>query len=359
MQVKLIDNMGTDLDVVNAARVSFNKTSDWEYGDEISEQDRYTDGSYARSYSTYTPIIGLKDRDKKLIKYLAEHNHWSPFSHCIAKFHIKAPIFVARQLAKHQVGFSWNEVSRRYVDSEPEFYKPDRWRLKADNVKQGSSKENIAFINGKFKRHNTGNKNFDRMPITTKFNNMKARAKREGIIWDINIDDLCWYEKCPILGIELDYTLGNGIITDASPSIDRIDLSKGYIKDNCMIISHKANTMKSSASIEELITFSRSMLLQYKGEISSGISIDDYYMRCVALYKHMINDLNICAEQARMVLPQSMYTEWIMTGSLYAWARLCNLRLKEDTQLETRIIAQGISEEMAKLYPESWKVLVK
>lgn len=238
MQVTIVDNMGTDLDVVNAARVSFDKESDWEYGDEISEQDRYTDGSYARSYSTYTPIIGLKEKDKKLIKYLAEHNHWSPFSHCVAKFRIKAPIFVARQLAKHQVGFSWNEVSRRYVDSEPEFYKPETWRKKSPDKKQGSLNESA-----------------------------------------VNNEYYCEY-------------------------------------------------------MARLEAFSLQM------------------------YSQMIAD-GICAEQSRMVLPQAVMTEWIMTGSLYAWARLCNLRLKEDTQLETRIIAQGISQEMSKLYPESWKVLVK
>ena len=95
MKVDLIDSMGSDLTVVNAARVSFDKTS-----------------------ST------LDDKDIKLIKYLAKHNHWSPFSHCFVQFRVKAPIFIARQLAKHQVGLSWNEVSRRYVDSEPEFYIP-------------------------------------------------------------------------------------------------------------------------------------------------------------------------------------------------------------------------------------------
>ena len=90
----------------------------------------------------------LKDKDKKLINYLAKHDHWSPFGHASLQFHIKAPIFVARQLVKHQVGLVWNEVSRRYVDDEPEFYVPKKWRLKAKDKKQGSSDETIEYSLG-------------------------------------------------------------------------------------------------------------------------------------------------------------------------------------------------------------------
>ena len=116
LQVKLIDKMGSDLTVVNAARVSFAKESEWETIPEGGQ------------------IEGLLSLgDEKLIKYLAKHNHWSPFGHASMQFHIKAPIFVARQLVKHQVGLVWNEVSRRYVDYDPEFYTPKVWRLKADN----------------------------------------------------------------------------------------------------------------------------------------------------------------------------------------------------------------------------------
>lgn len=132
--VKYLDHMGSDLDVVNAARVSFAKESQWDY-----TNSRCVD-------ENFNPIPehsekSLSEQDQKLIKYLAEHNHWSPFSHCYLKFRIKAPIFVARQLQKHTVGLAWNEVSRRYVDDEPEFYFPDNWREKATNVKQGSGKE--------------------------------------------------------------------------------------------------------------------------------------------------------------------------------------------------------------------------
>ena len=129
MQVKLVDHMGSDLTVVNAARVSFAKESEW-------DSVPFANG----------PIEGhLQHQDEKLISYLAKHNHWSPFGHCSIQFHVKAPIFVARQLVKHQVGLVWNEVSRRYVDNEPEFYKPTQWRLKAEDKKQGSSEETISY----------------------------------------------------------------------------------------------------------------------------------------------------------------------------------------------------------------------
>lgn len=109
-EVTLLDHMGSDLSVVNAARVSFHKES-----------------------------LLFTEQDAKLINYLAKHNHWSPFAHTTLTFRVKAPIFVARQLVKHQVGGVWNEVSRRYVSDEPEFYLPDVWRGKPENAKQGSS----------------------------------------------------------------------------------------------------------------------------------------------------------------------------------------------------------------------------
>jgi len=121
LKVDLVDKMGSDLTVVNAARVSFAKKSDWDHS------IPFADGNE------------LKDTDARLIKYLAKHNHWSPFAHASLQFRIKAPIFVARQLVKHQVGLVWNEISRRYVDSEPEFYVPRVWRKRPpDSIKQGS-----------------------------------------------------------------------------------------------------------------------------------------------------------------------------------------------------------------------------
>lgn len=211
MNVDLIDHMGSDLTVVNAARVSFDKESSY-------EEDRH--GWF------------LKASDQKLIDYLAKHNHWSPFSHCFLSFRIKAPIFVARQLAKHQVGLSWNEVSRRYVDSDPEFYVPDAWRKRAENVKQGSS--------------------------------------------DVTVD-----------------TLGSNGAMNAV---------------------------------------------------------------CLAAYKTLLAE-GVCPEQARMVLPQSMMTEWIWSGSLYAFSRVCKQRLDSHAQLETQQVARVIANECKKNFPISWAAL--
>ena len=109
MSVELVDYMGSDLTVVNAARVSFDKESEW------GTVERYAFAD--QEYPDVTEV--LKDADVKLINYLAKHNHWSPFAHTSVQLRVKAPIFVARQLVKHQVGGVWNEVSRRYVDSEP------------------------------------------------------------------------------------------------------------------------------------------------------------------------------------------------------------------------------------------------
>ena len=213
MEVELLDHMGSDLTVVNAARVSFNKESSL-----------------------------LKKRDEKLIQYLAEHNHWTPFGHCTMQFKIKAPIFVARQLVKHQIGLTWNEISRRYVKDDPDFFMPEDWRANPENVKQGSSEtETIEWIN-----------------------------------------------------------------------------EKGYV-----------NT-----------------------------SVEILYKKALGLYRQMLA-VGVCAEQARMVLPISLFTEWYWTGSLYAFARVCNLRCAEDTQKETRYIAEQISQEANTLFPISWKYLKK
>jgi len=117
IKVTYIDHMGSDLSVVNAARVSFGKTSEMDMSD------------------VWGPPK-LKDKDAKLIHYLAKHGHYSPFGHAFASFHVKAPIFVARQLVKHKF-LRWNEISRRYVDDEPEFYIPEL-REAAKDKKQGS-----------------------------------------------------------------------------------------------------------------------------------------------------------------------------------------------------------------------------
>jgi len=117
VRVECVDHMGSDMTVVNAARVSFSKESNFDDGG------------------------GVPTKDQKLINYLARHQHWTPFAHCFVQFRIQAPLFVARQLVKHQVGLTWNEVSMRYVDDEPEFYTPLSWRSKPEDSKQGSSGE--------------------------------------------------------------------------------------------------------------------------------------------------------------------------------------------------------------------------
>lgn len=216
-----LDHMGSDLDVVDAARVSFNKESEW-VNVGVDEEK-----------------LELSEKDQNLIAYLAKHNHWSPFAHCSVKFRVKAPIFVARQLVKHTVGFSWNEVSRRYVNSAPEFYFPSNWRVRADNVKQGSSSEVFT---------------------------------------------------------------GKG---------------KSWCRQQLLGVTNEA-------------------LLAYQDLMEEGV----------------------CPEQARMVLPQNTMTEWIWTGTLYAWSRMCKLRLDKHTQRETREVARLISNEMSILFPVSWRVLL-
>lgn len=123
-KVDRIDHMGNDLSVVNAARVSFGKV-----------------------------VTELTEKDVRLINYLAKHNHWTPFAHTSITLRIKCPIFVARQLGKHQVGLVWNEVSRRYVDEEPEWFLPASWRSSPEtNIKQGSGQALIEFDNTKIRR---------------------------------------------------------------------------------------------------------------------------------------------------------------------------------------------------------------
>ena len=234
MEVLLVDHMGDDLTVVNAARVSFAKES-------AAQDNEYTEIEY-NSWSGSIPV--LLESDKKLINYLGKHNHWSPFGHCQLQFRIKAPVFVARQLVKHQVGLTWNEVSRRYVNIEPEFYTPEMWRGVAENKKQGSSDEEI----------------------------------------DINPP------------------------SDGNPQPQLVNVYQHALKT------------------------------------------------CKWTYEQLLR-LGVAPEQARMVLPQSMMTEWYWSGTLYAFARVCNLRCKNDVQLETRIIANQIDEQARKLFPISWKAL--
>ena len=217
ISVTYIDNMGSDLSVVNAARVSFGKKSE-------------ALGTSGVEGEPMTPI--LNDPDKRLIKYLAKHRHMSPFGHAFASFHVKAPIFVARQLVKHKF-LRWNEISRRYVDDDPEFYIPDQWRGRADDKKQGSG-----------------------------------------------------------------------------TALSDQDIHIG--------------------------TTQRIVFMLYESMLLKGV----------------------CPEQARMVLPQNTMTEWYWSGSLDAFADMCNLRCKEDTQFETSQAAQCVSQGMKNLFPISWEALI-
>lgn len=141
MEVNYIHHVGDDLSSVNAARVSFGKKSDWVYCSGESEEGQ----SFCAEHCESDPHVrcpDLKDKDKRLINYLATHGHHSPFNHSFITIHVKAPIFVARQLQKHKF-MPWNEISRRYVDTEPEFFWPEEWRGRSEDKKQGSSEEKV------------------------------------------------------------------------------------------------------------------------------------------------------------------------------------------------------------------------
>lgn len=218
--------MGSDLSITNAARVSFHKESAWE-----GEHNQYGVVSDKK----------LSGKDQKLIAYLAKNSHWSPFAHAFLSFRIKAPVFVARQLVKHQVGLAWNEVSRRYVDDEPEFFFPEVWRKKAENVKQGSSDAGM----------------------------LESYVEGDNNSWgSYELTELCldWYQKNIKLGM--------------------------------------------------------------------------------------------APEQARMILPQNMMTEWIWSGSLMAFARVVKLRRDPHAQAETREVAQMINNSIPKEFEYSWKALL-
>lgn len=214
--------MGDDLTVVNAARVSMDKESDW-------RQNKHLNWV-------------IKEEDKKLIKYLAKHKHWTPFAHPQITLRVKAPVFVRVQCFKHKVGFTENEISRRYVSSEPTFYDPAKWRKKADNIKQGSSNETI----------------------------------------------------------------------DVLPNLLNKPVGEAY---------------------------------------------RDLLLHSINLYNELLDE-GVCAEQARMVLPQSMETEWYWTGSLASFARFVKQRTHATSQYETRVVAEACATLIEPLYPESWKALM-
>lgn len=148
MKVTYKRHMGDDLLVVDAARVSFAKESDWvcSCGEFDAWVHDYDYEYYCGSCGNGDDLV-LPQSDTKLINYLASHNHWTPFAHPQICLHMKLPMFVQRQIDKHQTGFVVNEVSRRYVSDTPEFYTPTEWRkAPTDGAKQGSSSEPVDWI---------------------------------------------------------------------------------------------------------------------------------------------------------------------------------------------------------------------
>ena len=156
MEVTYVDHMGSDLTVVNAARVSMGRKSEYEtqvtqLGGLVCEAsgaikawcENSQDGACSCPQQEAKSINVLKEKDARLLKFLATHRHEMPFAHPHVSFHFKAPIFVARQLAKHWVGGIWSEISRRYVSGAPEFYWPPVWRKGSPDIKQGSLDEGI------------------------------------------------------------------------------------------------------------------------------------------------------------------------------------------------------------------------
>lgn len=127
MKVELIDKMGSDLTVVNAARVSYAKESQYEYGPVVMHEDT---GERGRSKH-------LKSSDEGLICFLARERHGTPFEHVVFTFRVKVPIFVAREWFRHRIG-SFNEVSGRYVEMEPNFYMPDVKHVRTQTGKPGA-----------------------------------------------------------------------------------------------------------------------------------------------------------------------------------------------------------------------------
>jgi thymidylate synthase ThyX len=346
---------GSDLTIVNAARVSFAKQSDWDVD--------CIQGEGAK--------LLLREKDARLLRYLAKHKHELPFAHPHVSFHFKAPIFVARQLAKHQVGFVWSEISRRYVKDEPEFWVPEFWRKAAENVKQGSSNEAVKLANiGKCHNCQTaivypkrlwcsdlcqGNYWRENNTFRYAFARWKAAAKSENIQFTIVEDDLSWPKKCPYLGIEMDYT-GNDR-GDTRASLDKIVPELGYVPGNVQIISFLANKMKSSATGEQLRTFAKNALLIHGGVFAeTADSYEDFCSQSAKAYQALIAQ-GVCAEQARSVLPVSAFTEWHWTGSLLGWARVWGLRVKPDAQRETRELVEQIDAPLSEHFPVAWQVL--
>ena len=248
IKVELVDSMGNDFSPIRAAIVSNGVTDSSKY---IDDDLRFTPAAHSlinflargcTSGEWASVADSLVNRTAEEIEEIEDvlnyvrymPPHWTPFGHTAITVYVKAPIFVARQLGKHQVGFVWNEISRRYVDKQPEFFVPDVWRGRSADKKQGS----------------------------------------EGT-WQ--------------------------------PDYHQLDGVMGQLKD---------------------------------------------------LYDQMIYD-GCAPEQARMVLPQSMMTEWYWTGNLYGFSKMFVARTDPHTQKETRDVASMIGDLIEPLFPISWKALTQ
>ena len=382
MLVNLIEHWGSDLSVVNAARVSFDKKSGWvEYSTYDGREARQliTEGWTEVDYSDMGGYVlaRLSPADTKLVQYLAQHKHTSCFEHMGATLKMKVPIFIARQIQRHRT-FSYNEISRRYVDSEPEFYIPDIWRKRADNLKQGSTNDPVkpvlvrgvcgqcgAAYTPTSPRHHYCSQDCqqkswrERNPMTIKWRGWKASADRRGYEFSITEADLDYPKYCPYLGLELQYEPNEGGILPNSASLDRIDPTLGYVPGNVQIISNRANSMKLDASEEELVGFAKNVLLRHRGIVVPDTdSVESLFENIKQAYMNMIAN-GVAPEQARMILPQATYTEFYMTGNLRAWAHFLHLRLDGHAQLEVQQVAQQVADILTPLFPVSMKALME
>ena len=410
MKAEYVDSMGTDLSVVNAARVSFDKVSDWEEV-EVTLGDLGC-GDEARRMDVSHTEKRLSPADTKLINYLARGcsddewwdlvqsilegtsseieaavktltnmaTHWTPFTHTAITLRMQAPVPIRTQCFKHKAGFTENEESRRYISGRPSLYVPDVWRIKPEgSVKQGSGTETLPapefktgfciecgtemtsarrdkkYCSATCKSKHT---NRHRNPYKVVFDNAKARVKREAKVeWLLDFDTMEFPEFCKFLGLKLDYSYGKGGIQDNSPSFDRIDPSGPYSPDNVQIISNKANTMKSNASPDELVKMAEQILLIYRGQVVDHTSsYESVCNRMIDLYEAMIED-GYSPEQARFVLPQGVEVQWIWTGNLASYARFYNQRTDSHAQKEIQDLAKMVGDIIEPLYPVSWKAL--
>lgn len=242
IEAVLLDYMGDDMAVVNAARVSFSKESEYEYPaqfPELCEGDDWRQKVDAAGFvvNEFGGYHRLPESDVKLINYLAKYNHWTPFAHTAIKFRCSAPVPIRTQAFKHKIGMVENEESRRYISSTPEIYIPEFFRSKPEgSIKQGSGDKHVR-----------------------------------------SDDWVCRYH-------------------------------------------HR---------VEE----------------------------CVAMYEHMLKD-GICPEQARFILPQGAIVNWIWTGNLVSFANFYLKRTDPNAQYEVRVLAESIGEQVAGIFPVSWKALV-